>query len=72
MFQTMFYVVDLETSNGLMPAAGDPMILNRLLIIPDVEHAMLNIGVKLCMLVLRPSGSMVLQGSRIMSVPGIL
>ena len=55
--------------NGLMPAAGKLMMLNRLLIVPGVEHAMWNIGVNLCLLVLRPRGSMVLQGSRIMSTP---
>ena len=54
----------LQTSNSLMPAAGQLMVLNRLL--------MLKIGVNLCMLVLRPRCSMVLQGSRIMSAPGIL
>ena len=56
----------------VMPAAGELMTLNRLLIMPGVEHAMLNIGVNLCLLVLRPRGSMVLQGSHIMSAPGIL
>ena len=30
-FQTPFCVVDLETSNGLMPNAGKLMMLNRLL-----------------------------------------
>ena len=30
-FQTQFCVVDLETSNGLMPNAGKLMMLNRLL-----------------------------------------
>ena len=29
----LFYIVDLETSNGLMPSAGEPMMLNRLLMI---------------------------------------
>ena len=67
-----FYVVDLEMSNGLMPAARKLMMLNRLLIVPGEEHAMLNIGVNLCLLVLRPRESMVLQGSCIMSAPGIL
>ena len=67
----MFCVVDLETSNGLMPASGELMLLNRMLIMPGVEHAMRNIGVNLCLLVLRHRGSMVLQGSRIMSSPGI-
>ena len=44
------------------------MMLNRLHIMPAVEH----IGVDLCLLVLRPRGSMVLQGSHIMNAPGIL
>ena len=38
--------------------------------VPDVEHAMLNIGVNLCLLVMRPRWSMVPQGSRIMSTQG--
>ena len=72
MFLPLFCVVHLETSNGLMPAAGDLTMLSRLLIEPGVEHAMRNIGVNLCLIVLRSRGSMVLQGSRIMSAPGIL
>ena len=72
MFQQLFCIVDLETSNGLMKAAGELMMLNRLLIMPGVEHTILNIVVNLCLLVLRPSGSLALQGSRIMSSPGIL
>ena len=48
------------------------MTLNRLLIVPGVEYAMLNIGVNLRLLVLWPRGSMVLQVSSIMSTPGIL
>ena len=72
MFLPLFFVVDLETSNGLMPAAPEFMMLNRLLIVPDVDHAMRNIGVNLGLLVLRHRWSMVLQGSRIMSTPGIL
>ena len=71
-FLPLFCVVDLETSYCLMPAAGELMMLNRLLIMPRDEHAMLNIEVNLCLLVLRPRGFMVLQGSRIMSAPGIL
>ena len=47
-------------------------MLNRLLIVLQVEQAMWNIGVNLCLLVLRSWGSMVLQGSRIMNAPGIL
>ena len=49
--------VDLETSNGLMSAAGKLMMLSRLLIVPGVEHAMRNIGVNLCLLVLMARGS---------------
>ena len=59
MFLPLFCVVDLETSNGLMPAAGELMMLNRVLIVPGVEHAMRNIGVNLCLPVLRPRESMV-------------
>ena len=44
MFLPLFCVVDLETSNGLMPAAGELMMLNRLLINPGVQHAIRNIG----------------------------
>ena len=36
MILPLFCRVDLETSNGFMPAAGDLMTLNRLLIVPDV------------------------------------
>ena len=39
---TLFCVVDLETSNGLMLAAEEHMMLNRLLLVPGVEHSMLN------------------------------
>ena len=45
MFLPLFCVVDLETSNGLMPAARELMMLTRLLILPGVEHAMRNIVV---------------------------
>ena len=65
MFLPLFCVVGLETSNGLMPAAKE-------LIVPGVEHAMLNIVVNSYLFVLRPRGSMVLQVSRIMSAPGLL
>ena len=58
MFLPLFCVVDLETCNGLMPAAGELMMLNGVLIVPGVEHAMRNIKVNLCLLVLRPRGSM--------------
>ena len=48
------------------------MMLNRLLNVPGLEHGMPNIRVNLCLLVLRPTGSMVLQGSSIISAPEIL
>ena len=54
---TLFSVIDLQTSNGLMPAAGELMMLTRLLIVPGVEDEMLNIGVNLRLLVLRPRGA---------------
>ena len=69
---TVLPIVDLETLNGWMPAARELMMVNRLVIMPGVEHAMSNIGVNLCLVVLRPKGSMVLEESRIMSGPGIL
>ena len=53
MFLLLFSAVDLETSNDLKPAAGELMKLNRLLIVLSVEHAMRNIGINLCLLVLR-------------------
>ena len=64
MFLPLFCVADLETSNGLMLAAREFMMLNRLLFGPGVEYSMLNIGVNLILLVLRPRGSLVLQWSR--------
>ena len=72
MFLPLFCVVDLETSNGLMLAAGELMMPNRLLIVPGVQQAMQIIEVNLFLLVLRQSGSTVLQGNRIMKAPGIL
>ena len=68
----LFCVVDLETSNGLMPAAGELKMLRRLLIMPGVEHAVQINGVDLCLLMMRPRGSMVLQGRHIINAPGIL
>ena len=62
----------METSNGLKPAAGELMMLSRHLIVPGVEHEVHIIGFDLCLLVLRPRKSMVLQGSHIMNAPGIL
>ena len=38
-FLTTVSVVDLETSNGLMPDAGELIMLSRSLIMPGVEHA---------------------------------
>ena len=72
MFLSLFCVIDLETNYGLKIAAGEFMMLNRLLIVSGVEPAMLNIGDNLCMLVQRPRVNTVLQGSHIMSAPGIL
>ena len=68
MFLPLFCEVHMETSNRLMPDAGELMMLNILHIVPGVEHAMLDIGINLCLRVLRPRGSMMLQGSRIMYV----
>ena len=44
MFLPLFFIVDLKTSNGLMPAAGELMMLNRLLLVPGVERSMLIIA----------------------------
>ena len=57
---------------GLMPAAEEPMMLSRLLIVPGVEHAMQIIGFDLCLLVLRHKGSIVLQLGVAMNAPRIL
>ena len=57
MLLPLFRVLDLETSNALMPGAEELMILNRLLIVPGVEHALRTIWVNLCLLVLRPGWS---------------
>ena len=70
MFLPLSCIVDWETSNGLMPAAEKFMILNRLLIVPGVEQAIRNIGVNLCLLVLRPSAAR--ESHNAMSAPGIL
>ena len=50
MFLHLFCVIDLETSNDLMPAAGELRMLNRLLIVPGAEHALQIIGVNLCLM----------------------
>ena len=39
LFQPLFCVVDLAISNGLVPAAGELIMLSRLLMMPGVEHA---------------------------------
>ena len=72
LFLPLFCIVDLETSNVLMTAARELMMLSRLLILPGVEHAVQIIGVNLCFLVLRPRGAMVLQGNHKMNEPGTL
>ena len=61
-----------ETGNGLMPAAGELMMLGRLLIMPGVQHAVQITGADLCLLVLSPRDSKVLQWSHIMNAPVIL
>ena len=71
MFLPLFWVIDLKIINGLIPAAREPMILDRLLIAGSTIEV-IDIGDTLCFLVLRPRGSMALQGSRIMSAQGIL
>ena len=45
LFLPLFCIVDLKTSNGLMPAVGKLMMLSRLLIVPGVEHTVQNIRV---------------------------
>ena len=69
---TLFDIVDPEISDGLMPAAGELMMLSRLLIEAGVEHAVQIIRDNSCSLVLRPRGSTELQRCRIMNKPGIL
>ena len=61
LFLPLFSVAALETCNGLMPAVGELMMLSRLLIMPGVEHAVQILAVDLCLLVLKPRWSMVLQ-----------
>ena len=70
MFLLQFYVVYLETSNVLMPAARELMMQRRLLILIGVQHAVQIIRVILCLLVLNARGSAVLQGSHIMNESG--
>ena len=45
---------------------------SSLFIMPGVERAVQIIGVNLCLLVLSPGESKVLQGSHLMNAPGIL
>ena len=71
-FLPLFCAVDLETCNGLIPVAGELMKLNRLLIVSGVEGAVLITAVNLRLHLLKPRGSMVLQGSSIINAPGIL
>ena len=66
LFLPLFSVLDLETSKGLMPAAGEPMMLSRLLFMPGVDHAVQIIGGNLCSLVLSLREYMMLQESHIM------
>ena len=74
LFLPLFCIVDLQTSNGLMPAAVELMMLSRQLIMPCVEHAVHIIGIDLCLPLVRPRESMVLneRTSRIMNAPGII
>ena len=46
-----------------MPAAVELMMLNILLIKPGEEHTMLNIGVNLWLIMLRPRGSSAVRES---------
>ena len=72
LFLRLFCAVDLDSSNCLMPAGIELMMLSRLLIMHGVEHAVQIIGVYLRLLVLGLRGSMVLQGSHKMKASGIL
>ena len=49
--------------------ASCPRAYDAMLVVPGVEHLLLIIGVDFCLLVLRPRGSVVLQGSHIMNGP---
>ena len=57
-----FCIVDLKTSNGLIPAAGELIMLSRLLMVPGLELVMQIIGVDVCLLLLRLRGSMCCMG----------
>ena len=48
LFIPLFCIVDLKASYSLMPAAGELMMLTRLLVMPAVEHSLQIIGVDLC------------------------
>ena len=39
LFLPLFCIVDLETSNGLMPGVRELMMLSRLLIMPGEDYA---------------------------------
>ena len=67
-----FLKLFIPPSHGLMPAAGELIMLSRLLIVPSVEHAVQIIWVNFCSLVVRQRASMVLQGSHIMDETGLL
>ena len=67
LFLQRFCVVNLETRDGLIPAAGHHTMLSKLLIVPGAEHSVQSIVVNLCLLVLRPRGYMMLKLSHIVS-----
>ena len=70
-FLPLFCIVDLETSHGLMPAAGE-LMMRKQITMPGVEHSLQIIGLDLCFLVLWIRRSMVLQDSHKMKGAGIL
>ena len=72
MFPPTFCLVYLETSNSLMSAGGELMMLSRLLIILGIKHSIQFIEVDFYVPVLRPRVSMVVQGSHIMYTTGII
>ena len=73
LFLPLFCIVDQETRNGSMPAAGELIMLKKTAYRAWCRSSSADDdGVDLCLLVLRPRGSMVLQGSHIMNTLGIL
>ena len=71
-FLPLFCVVDLETTNDLMPAARKLTMLIRLIIVPDYRAwCRARSDDHLGRFVLAPKGSMALQGGHIMNAPGI-